>query len=1065
MFNPARKVFRKMAPLSLAILGIGVAGCVAVWFMTAEIIDRAGQRDFENRAELGRNSIQQQMEQYSALVESFSGLFNVADNFNRLTFHDYARSLELDNRYPGLHNISFARFVLESERDSFQARVRDDRLLHPEGYPGFRIIPQGDGDSVVIEYVEPADKIPTAMGINLLASAERRQPLLLARDEGILTLSGPLRLRDDPEGMMSVTMRMPLFHDSAIIPETGPERIELFAGVIDLAIRVSPMVDAAMDEAALAGMGVVIRDVGLIGQPAEALLLHHHLSPNDVRDVGQPVGSALLENRHIEIGGRVWEIEFFPTTAYVGPIERAMPWLPGPFRAESLIPWVMSMGGLVALLLLVGLLQSQFNARNQAQRLAHKMTSDLRQSETRLREAQQLAHLGNWRLDTATGQVQWSDEIYHILGVPRWRAPYSSEELIERIPPEYRFRGDEALGKTPEPAFEAEYPIRRDDGSQVWVHTRAEPRLDDHGEVESWLGTMMDISQRKQAELALMAEKERAQVTLEAISDGVVVSDVRGKVTYLNPAARKLTGWSLEQAEGVDLSEVLRVRPAPGAPAIAAPVDAWLGSARSSPGDQPLLFSRNGSEHIIEVSAARMHDEHNNDQGVVLILHDVSERHEFERQLAWQASHDALTGLYNRYEFEKRVEALLQGQSNPGGDNALIYLDLDQFKVVNDSCGHTVGDELLRRLTALLAHMVGKPHTLARLGGDEFGILLRNCPLDEALRLGEQLINAINDFRFEWEGSAFTVGASAGLVVPEIGQDTLNSVMSAADSACYAAKDKGRNRIQVYQRDDQELLLRQDEMNWVGRITDALDNNRFELYYQRLQRLDDKPETGERIEILLRMRDVNGEIIAPGSFIPAAERYNLMPAVDRWVIRHVFQQLAQHLNHGEQVPESVGINLSGTSLSDEALPDYVREQLASTGIPPRLVCFEITETAAISHRTAAMRFIEAMRELGCSLALDDFGSGLSSFEYLRSLDVQNLKIDGAFIRDMDRNRIDRAMVQAIERVAEVMQLETVAEFIERPELIPLARELGLTWAQGYAVHRPTPWRAREAQPA
>lgn len=418
--------------------------------------------------------------------------------------------------------------------------------------------------------------------------------------------------------------------------------------------------------------------------------------------------------------------------------------------------------------------------------------------------------------------------------------------------------------------------------------------------------------------------------------------------------------------------------------------------------------------------------------------------------LSHQASHDALTGLVNRREFEKRLERALHQARDQGQQHVMCYLDLDQFKIVNDTCGHVAGDELLRQLTFLLRRRLRERDTLARLGGDEFGLLLENCPVDDALRVADDIRKMVGDFRFAWQDKVFNIGVSIGLVPITGHSDSIAGLLSAADAACYAAKDKGRNRVHVYQESDAELMQRQGEMQWVSRITRALEENRFLLYRQPIVPVSG--EGGRQFEVLVRMRSETGDIIPPMAFIPAAERYNLMPAIDRWVINAAFAACARHGDAGD----SCTINLSGSSLGDPLLLDFIRERFRNYGVAPRRICFEITETAAIANLVDTMPLLNELKKMGCRLSLDDFGSGMSSFAYLKSLPVDYLKIDGAFVRDLLEDPTDFILVQSIHNIAQAMGIHTVAEFVESEEVFEKLREIGVHYAQGYWLGMPGP---------
>jgi diguanylate cyclase (GGDEF)-like protein len=440
------------------------------------------------------------------------------------------------------------------------------------------------------------------------------------------------------------------------------------------------------------------------------------------------------------------------------------------------------------------------------------------------------------------------------------------------------------------------------------------------------------------------------------------------------------------------------------------------------------------------------------------VIFETAER-EFVTRLSWQASHDALTGLVNRREFETRLGNALDKLSHQPGEHSLMFLDLDQFKVVNDTCGHAAGDQLLKQTSTLLQDSLGTAGLLARLGGDEFGVLLQDHDAGSAVAMAERLRLAVQELRFVWNGCAFNITASIGLVhVAEA--HAMEATLQAADMACYMAKEKGRNRVQIYHPSDSELVERVGEMAWVQRIRNGLDEQRFCLFAQEIRSLGRDEPDRFRVELLLRLRDEDGKLVQPGSFMPAAERYGLMPLIDRWVVRNAFALLAGRLSSlGSAQLASCAINLSGATFGDDDFVEYVRRQFDIYRVPPEMICFEITETSAIADMPSAKRFIRALKKLGCRFALDDFGTGMASFSYLKHLPVDFIKIDGSFVTEVLNSKIDRAMVEMIVHVAEVMGKKTVAEFVESDEVLEALREIGIDYAQGYAIGKPVPFES------
>lgn len=471
-----------------------------------------------------------------------------------------------------------------------------------------------------------------------------------------------------------------------------------------------------------------------------------------------------------------------------------------------------------------------------------------------------------------------------------------------------------------------------------------------------------------------------------------------------------------------------------------------------------MLVSRHGTRFSVEDTAAPIRDRDGRVVGAVLVFHDVTESRRLAREVAYQATHDALTGLVNRREFEQRLERVLETSRSNSDEHALCYIDLDQFKIVNDTCGHMAGDELLRQIRGVFEPHTRHRDTLARVGGDEFALLMEHCPLGQAGRVAEGLRQAVDEFRFTWEGNTFHLGASIGLVPITAESGTSADVLRNADAACYTAKELGRNRIHVYRRNDRKLQRRHGDTEWMARIQQALESGAFELHAQPIARVSAHGAPARAIyEVLLRLKDRSGELVRPGAFLPAVERYNLVGRLDRWVIQHTLDMLAENRPFLNRLGICF-INLSGLSLADQELFDFVADALDHSPVPPEKIGFEITESAAVGNLASALELINTLRNRGCHFSLDDFGSGLSSFAYLKNLPVDYLKMDGAFVRDIATDPIDRAMVKSIHEVATVMGIHGIAEFVETPAVLERLREIGVEYAQGYAIGHPRPFR-------
>lgn len=544
---------------------------------------------------------------------------------------------------------------------------------------------------------------------------------------------------------------------------------------------------------------------------------------------------------------------------------------------------------------------------------------------------------------------------------------------------------------------------------------------------------------------------------LSAIADAVITTDRECKISYMNLVAEKLTGWRLKAALGLPLEQVFQAMDE-GAALLKSSIDRCLetGAAYGGRRQELILLHRDGIGIAVDQSVVSIRDEQQTVNGIVVVFRDVSQTRSLAAQVSWQASHDTLTGLVNRGSFDNRLDGLLRDAVETGRTHGMLYLDLDQFKIVNDTCGHVAGDELLRQISTRLSQYIRPGDTLARLGGDEFGVLLADCSEAVALGIANKMRQSIMDLRFVWEERAYAIGVSIGVVSITAECERAEQVMSAADTACYAAKDGGRNQVHVYRSHTGEAAERQGEMHWVSRIHSALEEDRFCLHVQPIVPIDGGSTHTGHYEVLVRMRDEAGALVPPNKFIPAAERFGLMPRIDRWVVNQLFNLIGREYQTLVLGGYRFAINLSGASVNDEDTLTYIGEKLEEFKIPAGMISFEITETAAIANLASASYFIRTLKQAGCRFSLDDFGSGLSSFAYLKNLPVDYLKIDGAFVRDLATDPIDRAMVQAINQIGQVMGLKTIAEFVENDQVLGLLREIGVDFAQGYGIARPIP---------
>ncbi len=558
---------------------------------------------------------------------------------------------------------------------------------------------------------------------------------------------------------------------------------------------------------------------------------------------------------------------------------------------------------------------------------------------------------------------------------------------------------------------------------------------------------------------ALAERHELLRVTLRAIGDGVITTDTYGNVTWLNPVAENLTGWSAALATGRPIAEVFALAdedtraPAPN------PIALCLAQKRvTGPGAPMILISRQGDERGIEDSAAPIVDGAGAVVGAVLVFRDVTQQHRLAGEMTYRATHDGLTGLLNRAEFEHRLAYQLHKAHADQTENAILYIDLDQFKLINDTCGHAAGDQVLIQVAKVLAGLVRASDTAARLGGDEFAILLDRCPMEQAQALAQKICDRMEEFRFVDRDQRYRVGASIGLVPMDSRWRDPMSLLHAADACCYAAKEAGRNRVYNWSDSEQGIRARHGEARWATRLEQALDDNRFVLFAQRIHSVataESNGPAGLHAEILLRMIDKDGSLMQPGAFLPAAERFHLVTRVDRWVLSHVLAWMSAQ--PAIEYIDMLAVNISGQSVGDAAFQSWVLAEL--TAAEPRIasrICLEITETAAVTNLADASQFIERLKAIGVRVALDDFGAGCSSFGYLKSMAAHYLKIDGQFVKDLLTDKLDASTVRCFIEIAKLVGMQTIAEYTESADIMNELQTMGIDFAQGYHVHEPAP---------
>jgi len=591
--------------------------------------------------------------------------------------------------------------------------------------------------------------------------------------------------------------------------------------------------------------------------------------------------------------------------------------------------------------------------------------------------------------------------------------------------------------------------------SGLWVEAQSS-NIEFHGST-AILTVARDVSHRKSLEVSLSRSKRQAQYTLESIAEGIITTDNDGRLDYMNLAAESLIGTDRDDAVGHRIGELFTLVDDADRRPLGDPVERCLAMRRRvNMGRRAVMVSADGEqEHSVEITASPIRGPGSAISGTVVVFHDVGELRGLTQKMSYQATHDPLTGLINRREFERRLDDAMDSAHAEEAIHMLFYMDLDRFKAVNDSCGHLAGDNMLREVANLIKEQVRDSDFVGRLGGDEFGALLIGCPIEKARQIASDICNAIADYRFVWKDKIFNIGISIGLVEISHVSGSLQDVMSAADSACYVAKQEGRGKVHVYSARDEAIARERGDIQWLRELQTALHEDKFELAIQPIIAMSGGVESGPAIEVLIRLPDSHGRVADTAEFLRPAERYQLMPQIDRWVINAALTAIA-----GGQIKitsgRSCAINLSGQTLGDESFLGFVVEALDRTAISPATICFEVTEGAILSNVQHAQRFIEVLHGIGCEFSLDDFGSGLGSFSSLKHLPIDYLKIDGTYTRNLQTDEVNQEMLAAMIKLARTMQFRIVAEQVENQEDFDWLRNSGVDFVQGRFIEAPMP---------
>lgn len=679
------------------------------------------------------------------------------------------------------------------------------------------------------------------------------------------------------------------------------------------------------------------------------------------------------------------------------------------------------------------------------------------QLRQRMTVATESGEIGIWDYEVDSGLLDWDSVMHALYGLKPGERALTYEDWLARLHPDDRAGAVGALKmslNTGRP-FATEFRIVRDDGEIR--HIRASGRITTRqGDLpQRMVGANWDITKLRRLAADLAEQHELMHTTLQSIGDAVITTDAHGRITWMNPVAERISGWDSACAIARDSGDILQIFHQDSFEKLENPIAVCLATGKvTGLATQTVLRARDGQSYSIEDTVAVIRNEHGVVLGAVMVFRDVTEQRRYANEMSYRATHDALTGLINRAEFEVRLKRVLTTAREDGSQHSLMYIDLDQFKPVNDTCGHAVGDQLLCQVAHILKSNVRARDTVARLGGDEFALLLERCPQEQALRIGEKICGRMEEFRFCHDGRRFRIGTSIGLVTMDGSWKSTAQVMQAADTSCYLAKEGGRNRVNVWTDTDSVVAARNGDTNWATRIEQALDEDRFALFAQKIHALDGE-STKLHAEVLIRLVADDGSIIAPGAFLPAAERFHLATRIDRWVVRHALKFLS--FLPDRNALNLLCVNLSGQSIGDKMFHRFMAEALAELDAELRgCLCLEITETSAITNMEDAAEFVDRVRAMGVKVALDDFGAGASSFGYLKSLKVDFIKIDGQFITGLVENPLDDAAVRCFADVAHVVGVKTVAEFVDKPEVLAQLKRIGIDYGQGFMLHRPGP---------
>ncbi len=1006
-----RRVFSVALPLLLMFILL-----IIVIISVRQNDQQTRVENFNEHAAIAHRAIQNEVAQNALLLHAMRAYFKNAQNVSYDEFVNYF--YDLDDYRNSISGVAWIDYVRHEDRQNYEQQYAGSITELSGG--GMERVARIRADYFVIRYSRvPSDYRGNHQQNNmnmfdLCFNPERAQicqQIISSKEAAIMA-----PIMEKPSQRKQFVYVLPVMDES-----------EAIVGMVAHMYQYQILFDAISRSSVKQWIELTVTD---ISQNTPPVILFNSRQQNDTFIINHDEPLEIIKT--IEIGGRKWQLEYVPSQYF---IESYNSWI---------LYWIVTSALFIFSMISLYLLTVTGRMQQVRQEVADKTKEILKTEEKFRRLVEGVKDEYILYAHNLDGEFTYvSPSITNILGYSCDEflchfSTFMTDSSINKLVNDYTQRA--ILGESV-PTYEVE--VFHKTGAKHILKITENATKDDQGKTIAVEGVAQDVTQSKYKHMQL----EQRSLAVKNSPNGVIITDREGVIEYVNPRFTEITGYSSLEAIGrkpnilkttmvayKDMWDTLLS----GKP--------WRGELRNSKKNGDLYWSQ---EHICPLFGENGDITH-----FVVTQQDVTDKKQIHEEKVYQASHDVLTGLVNRREFEIRLERIVLSSKVDSSEHALCFMDLDQFKMINDICGHVAGDELLRQVGDLLRSNVRQRDTLARLGGDEFALIMEYCSIEQAYDSCLDIIDLLADFRFHWEEHIFTLGVSIGLTVIDRHIKNNHQALSHADTACYAAKDAGRNRVVIHTEDNELLRQRKGDVQWSKVINEALDLDRFLLYVQSIVPLQDK---NQRIcyEVLLRLKMEDGTIAPPSAFLPAAERYSLAVRIDRWVVQHTLKWMGKHIKLLDHV-EYIAINLSGQSLGDNTMLAFIVEELYQYDQLTSKIKFEITETAAIANLRHATVFISTLVELGCSFALDDFGSGLSSFAYLKNLNVDSLKIDGMFVKDILQDPIDLEMVKSINDIGHVMGIQTIAEFVENEKIADKLREIGVDYAQGFAFSKPAP---------